>query len=215
MNIILIDDHRIIREGIRSLLEQQPDMFVIGEADDGREGIALVRQLRPDIVVMDITMPRLNGIDATRHILAENRAPKVIALSMHAHRHLVQGILREGASGYLLKECAFDELVHALRVVVERGQIYLSPGIANVVVHGFLHKADREDATGGVPALTSREREILQLVVEGNSNDQVGRLLNMSGRTVEKHRAQIMGKLKVDGLVGLVRYAIREGLTTP
>ncbi len=215
MNIILIDDHRIIREGIRSLLEQQPDMFVIGEADDGREGLALVRRLQPDIVVMDITMPRLNGIDATRHILSHDNAPRIIALSMHAHRHLVQGILREGASGYLLKECAFDELVHALRVVVERGQVYLSPGIANVVVHGFLHKADQEDAAGGMPALTSRERDILQLVVEGKSNDQVGRLLNMSGRTVEKHRAQIMGKLKVDGLVGLVRYAIREGLTTP
>ena len=212
IGIVLVDDHKIFRDGIRNLLDQQSDMKVLGEAEDGRKAPDLVRKLSPQLVIMDVTMPNLNGIDATRRILEENQGVKVIALSMHAQRRLVQEMLMAGASGYLLKECAFEELVQAIRVVLDENQIYLSPGITQVVVHDYLRASQEGERPDATP-LTSKEREIVQLIAEGSTNEKIAEILDMSRRTVEKHRARIMGKLKIDNLAELIKYAIREGLT--
>ena len=212
IEIVVVDDHKIFRDGIRNLLDQQANMKVIGEAEDGRTAVDLIRKLSPQVVIMDVTMPNLNGIDATRRILEKNPAVKVIALSMHAQRRLVQEMLKAGASGYLLKECAFEELVQAIHVVFEKNQIYLSPGITQVVVHDYLQPAQKVELPD-VSSLTSKEREILQLIAEGMTNENVAETLDMSRRTVEKHRARIMDKLNADSLADLIKYAIREGLT--
>lgn len=210
--IVLVDDHKLFRDGIRNLLDQQGDMNVLGEAEDGRKALDLVRKLSPQLVIMDVTMPNLNGIDATRRILEANQDVKVIALSMHAQRRLVQEMLKAGASGYLLKECAFEELVRAIHVVLNEDQLYLSPGITQVVVHDYLRTFQKGEAPDAAP-LTSKEREIVQLIAEGSTNENIADILGMSRRTVEKHRARIMSKLKVENLAELIKYAIREGLT--
>jgi len=212
IEIVVVDDHKIFRDGIRNLLDQQANMKVIGEAEDGRTAVDLIRRLSPQVVIMDVTMPNLNGIDATRRIIEKNPDVKVIALSMHAQRRLVQEMLKAGASGYLLKECAFEELVQAIHVVFEKNQIYLSPGITQVVVHDYLQPAQKVELPDVSP-LTSKEREILQLIAEGMTNENVAETLDMSRRTVEKHRARIMDKLHADSLADLIKYAIREGLT--
>ena len=214
IDILLVDDHKIFREGVRNLLEKQADMKVVGEAEDGRTAVDLVRTLSPAVVVMDVTMPNLNGIDATRRILSKKPDVKVIALSMHAHRRLVREMLDAGASGYLLKECAFDELVQAIHLTVERNQIFLSSEISRMVVDNYLHPP-RKGEIPGIPVLTPKEREILQLIAEGDTSGQVAEILGMSVRTVEKHRLNIMRKLNLRSVAELVKYAIREGLTNP
>jgi DNA-binding NarL/FixJ family response regulator len=214
IKITLVDDHRIFREGIRTLLNQQADMKVIGEAEDGRTAVDLVRKLSPRVVIMDVTMPNLNGIDATRQILAENPDIKVIALSMHAHQRFVQEMIEAGASGYLLKECAFEELVQAIHEVVEKDQVYLSPEMTQMVVNHYL-QSTRKGKMQDTQPLTSKEREVLQLVAEGNTSGQIARMLNVSRKTIEKSRSTIMDKLKIDSLAELIKYAIREGLTKP
>lgn len=211
IGIVLADDHKLFREGVRSLLEQKYDMKVLGEADDGRTAVNLVRELSPQVMIIDVTMPDLNGIDAARRIRAENPSVKVIALSMHAHRGLVREMLRAGAAGYLLKECAFGELVEAIHAVLE-GRIFLSAEISQVVVNEYL-KPSRGGEKSSVSLLTPREREILQLIAEGKTNEDVAQVLYMSRRTVEKHRARIMTKLNIHNLAELTKYAIREGLT--
>lgn len=212
IRIVLVDDHRMFREGVRNMLDQQADMEVVGEAEDGRAAAELVRELSPHVVVMDVTMPNLNGIDATCHIVTEHAGVKVIALSMHAHQRFVQEMLKAGASGYLLKECAVEELVQAVHVVVDDGQIYLSPEITRVVVDDYLEICQKEDIPDA-PLLTAKEREILQLVAEGDTSEQIAQTLCMSRRTVEKHRSSIMGKLKTRSMADLIKYAIRKGLT--
>ncbi|MBI5676426.1 MAG: response regulator transcription factor [Nitrospirae bacterium] len=212
IEIVLVDDHRIFREGVRHLLEQQEEMKVIGEAEDGRTAVNLVRQLQPRVVIMDVTMPDLNGIEATRRIRMENPGIKVIALSMHAHRRLAREMLDAGASGYLLKECAFEELVQAIRLAFEKDQIYLSPKISAVMVDDYL-RVIREGEKPDSPALTSREREIVQLIAEGKTNAKIAEILDLSARTVEKHRLNIMSRLKMQNAAELIKYAIREGLT--
>jgi DNA-binding NarL/FixJ family response regulator len=202
----------MFRDGMRAMLTSHADMHVVGEADDGKAALALVRELAPRIVVMDLTMQGLNGIDATYRIRSEFSAVDVIALSMHAERHLVHEMLQAGASGYLLKECAFDELVLAIRVVCERRQVYLSPEIAGLVVDEYLHPGRGEDDADS-RTLTQKERIILQLVADGKSNGDMAKLLHISTRTVEKHRYRLMSKLDIHGVAGLVRYAIREGIT--
>lgn len=214
IKITLVDDHRIFREGIRTLLNQQADMKVIGEAEDGRTAVDLVRKLSPRVVIMDVTMPNLNGIDATRQILAENPDIKVIALSMHAHQRFVQEMIEAGASGYLLKECAFEELVQAIHEVVEKDQVYLSPEMTQMVVDHYL-QSTRKGKMQDTQPLTSKEREVLQLVAEGNTSGQIARMLNVSRKTIEKSRSTIMDKLRIDSLAELIKYAIREGLTKP
>ncbi len=212
IGILLADDHAIIRQGLRSLLEKQPDIEVVAEAEDGREAFELVRKLLPDIVIMDVTMPNLNGIEAARQIHREFPGTKVIALSIHSNRRFVGDMLKAGAAGYILKECLFDELVRAIKAVAA-GDSYLSPRVTGVVVDDYVNRLSR---TGDslLAALTSREREVLQLVAEGKSTKQIASDLHVSVKTVEANRRQTMEKLDLHSVAELTKYAVREGLTT-
>jgi two-component system response regulator NreC len=212
IKVLLVDDHAIIREGLRSLLEKQPEMEVIADTDDGRKAIELVRELLPNIVIMDITIPGLNGIEATRQIIAEFPGVKVIALSIHSKRRFVADMLSAGATGYILKECLFDEFVQAIKAVAAGGR-YLSPRITDVVVNDYVK---RLSATADSPfeALKAREREVLQLVAEGKSTKQIALELHVSIKTIEANRRQIMEKLNIYSVAELTKYAVREGLTT-
>jgi DNA-binding NarL/FixJ family response regulator len=192
LRILLADDHEIVREGLRSLLEKQPDMEVIAEAENGRTTVALSRKFKPDVVIMDITMPDLNGIEATRQIVTESPRVKVLALSMHSTRKLVTEMLNAGASGYLLKHSAFEELGRALHTVMDN-QIYLSPKIANIVVDDY--RFARAKTPSALSTLTNREREVLQLLAEGKSTKRIASSLHVSISTVESHRKQIMDRL--------------------
>jgi len=210
--ILLVDDHAITREGLRSLIEKQSDMEVIGEAEDGRKALDLVRQLLPDIVITDITMPNLNGVDATRQIVRQFPKVKVIALSIHSNRAFVADMLKAGASGYVLKECTFDEFVEAIQTVVDGGA-YLSPKVAGVVVSDYVQRLSR---TVELPleALTEREREVLQLIGEGKNTKQIALQLHVSTKTVEANRHRIMEKLDAHSIAELVRIAILGGLAS-
>ena len=212
VRIILAEDHRITREGLVNLLQERPDMEVVGEAENGREAVRLASELSPDLVIMDVTMPDLNGIDATRIITSGSNNTKVIALSMYSDKQFVQGMIQAGASGYLLKDCAFEELVSAIQAVIQ-GDTYLSPGIAGIVVQDYLTKLTT-DRSSADTVLTNREREVLQLIAEGNSTKEIASRLNVSVKTVETHRRQIMEKLGIFSIAELTKYAIREGLTS-
>jgi two-component system, NarL family, response regulator NreC len=210
--IILADDHKIIREGLRALLEKQPDMEVIAEAQDGLTTVNLVQKLLPDVVIMDIGMPEMNGIDATTKIASDFKSVKVISLSMHSDRRFVMQMLRAGAVGYLLKDSAFEELVTAIHAVVSR-RYYLSQKITDVVVQEYLQGQPQNELTA-FTILTQREREVLQLIAEGKSTKQIASLLIVSVKTVETHRQQIMDKLNMHSVAELTKYAVREGLTS-
>jgi len=210
--ILLADDHKIIRQGLRLLLDKQPDLEVVAEAEDGRTAVRLVREMLPDVVIMDVTMPDLNGVEATRQIVGEFPSVKVIALSMHSDSLFVIEMLRSGASGYLLKDCAFEELARAIHTVVA-GDTYLSPGISGVVVDDYLHRLSKVDFSDS-ELLTSREREVLQLLAEGKSTKQIALKLHISVKTVETHRRQMMNKLDIHTVAELTKYAIRKGLTS-
>jgi DNA-binding NarL/FixJ family response regulator len=212
VRIILAEDHRITREGLVNLLQERPDMQVVGEAENGREAVRLAEELSPDLVIMDVTMPDLNGIDATRIITTGSNHIKVIALSMYSDKQFVQGMIQAGASGYLLKDCAFEELVSAIQAVIH-GDTYLSPGIAGIVVQDYLNKLTT-DRSSAATVLTNREREVLQLIAEGNTTKEIAARLNVSVKTVETHRRQIMEKLGIFSIAELTKYAIREGLTS-
>jgi len=212
VKVILADDHRIVRQGLHSLLEKELDMEVVGEADNGRATVEMARDLKPDVIVMDITMPELNGIEATRQVLADDSAVRVLALSMHSDKRFVSGVLGAGATGYLLKDCVLEELVRAIRVVVA-DQTYLSPGIAGIVVEGYMRYLP-EAENSILSALTAREREVLQLLAEGKTVKEIGYTLHLSVKTVETHRQQITKKLDIRTLAELTKYAIREGLTS-
>jgi DNA-binding NarL/FixJ family response regulator len=210
--ILLADDHRIIREGLRALLQKQPDMEVVEEAPDGNTAVRLTEKLRPDIVIMDIGMPDLNGIEATHQIVTRVKKVKVIALSMHSDKRFVVEMLKAGASGYLLKDCASEELVDAIRTV-SAGQIYLSQRVTGVVVNEYLQNRSESNATA-YGLLTAREREILQLLAEGSTTKSISSFLNVSSKTVATHRGQIMKKLSLRSVAELTKYAIKQGLTS-
>ena len=212
IKVLLVDDHAIIREGLRSLLERQPGMEVIADTDDGRKAIELVRDQLPDIVVMDITMRGLNGIEATRQITQDFPAVKVIALSIHSKRRYVTDMLSAGASGYILKECLFDEFVQAIHAVVAGGR-YLSPRITDVVVDDYVKRLSAVN-NSPLETLTSRQREVLQLVAEGKSTKQIALELHVSTKAIEANRRQVMDKLDIHSIAELTKYAVREGLTT-
>ena len=212
IRIVVADDHKIMREGLKALIDKQPDMEVAAEAQDGLTATKLARKLLPHIIIMDIGMPEMNGIDATRQIVSENKDVKIVALSMHSDRRFVLEMLKAGASGYLLKDSAFEELVSAVHTVME-GQPYLSPRITDIVVKEYLYNLPRNEPNV-FTILTVREREVLQHLAEGKSTKQIASTLNLSVKTVETHRQQIMDKLEIRTVAELTKYAIREGLTS-
>jgi len=209
--VLLVDDQAIIRQGLSSLLEKQPDIEVVGSVEDGRKAVDIARKLAPDLVIMDISMPNLNGIDATRKILGEIGDIKVIALSIHSSRHFVAEMLKAGASGYILKECLFDELVEAIKTVLNGG-IYLSPRITGVVIDDYVKRLSTQYQPEGT-VLTEREREVLQFLSEGKSTKQIAMQLHVSAKTIESNRRNIMDKLSINSVAELTKYAVREGLT--
>jgi DNA-binding NarL/FixJ family response regulator len=212
IRILLADDHKITREGLRALLDEQEDMDVVAEAEEGRTAVRLVRELLPDVVIMDVTMPDLNGMEAARQIVGRFPDVKIIALSMHSDSLFVTEMLRSGASGYLLKDCAFEELACAIRAVVA-GKAYLSPSISGIVVDDYVRRLSKADFPSS-ELLTDREREVLQLIAEGESTKQIALKLHISVKTVETHRRQIMNKLDIHTVAELTKYAIRKGLTS-
>ncbi len=212
ISIILVDDHVIMRDGLRQLLKEESDIEVIGEANNGRDAVKISLEKKPDILIMDIAMHDMNGIEATRQIKNESPAIKIIALSMHSERQIVVGIFRAGASGYLLKDSTSDELVQAIRTVYN-GRNYLSQKISDIVLQE-ISDIKVDSAEIGVDVLTNRENEILQLISEGNSTKRIAEVLFISPKTVESHRANIMEKLNIHNLPELTKYAIRAGLTS-
>lgn len=213
IKIILADDHAVLRHGLSKAFLNETDMEVVAQAKDGRTTVELVRELKPDVVIMDIGMPDLNGIEATRQIVSEWPNVRIVALSMHSGKNFIMEMFKAGASGYLLKDCEFDELANAVRVV-HGGKTYVSPSISDVVIESTMQgNPQRKDSAFAV--LTKREREILQLLTEGQTTKQIARNLHISTKTVEVHRLNIMNKLKIDSIAQLTKYAIQEGLTQP
>ena len=215
--ILLADDHLIIRQGLRSLINAQGDMEVVGEAAEGRSAVAMARDVSPHVLVMDVGMPELNGVEATRQVVAQVPETRVLILTAHGEQKTVREALRAGASGYVLKDMAFEELASAIRTVAS-GKTYLSPNVAGAVVDGYLTGAggygDGQEVRGAFSKLTPREREVLQLMAEGKSTKQVAMSLHVSVKTVETHRRQLMEKLDLHSVAELTKYAIREGLTS-
>ncbi len=209
--VLLVDDHKILREGLRTLLEREDDIQIIGEADNGRASVKLASELAPDVVIMDLAMPDLNGIDATRRITETEPKARVLALSMHSDGRYVRGMLQAGARGYILKDCAAEELTRAIRTVMA-DQVYVSPGVTGTIVNDYVRQMsaspDSETAT-----LTHREREVLQMLAEGGSTAHIASELHLSVKTVETHRKRIMDKLGLRSIAELTKYAIREGIT--
>jgi two-component system response regulator NreC len=213
ITILLAEDHRIMREGLRNLIEKQhPAMEVVAEAADGRTAVQAVRKMKPQVVLMDIAMPGLNGIDATRQIVAEYPDVKVIALSMHADRNFVVEMFKAGAAGYLLKDCAFEELIRAIRTVAEK-RTYLSARLSDTMIKDYV-KLFPEKNLSVFSRLSTREREVLQLLSEGKSTREIATCLTVSAKTVETYRRQIMKKLDIHNVAELTKYAIRAGLTS-
>ncbi|WP_026840674.1 response regulator [Citrifermentans bremense] len=210
IKVMVVDDHSIVREGVRILLEQFPDLTVVAEADNGRKALELVADAAPHVVLMDLSMPGMNGIDATQRLSAGYPEVRVLILSMHKDKRFVSQAFRAGARGYLLKECASAELVQAVRRVAA-GEMYVCHGIIGVVMEDYVTRLPESLMQPEIP-LTPREREVLQLIAEGSNAKNVAYLLNINVKTVDTHRQQIMKKLKMRSVAELTKYAIREGL---
>lgn len=210
LKVVLAEDHRLVRGGLRALLEQLPDVTVVGEAADGREALKLVKEQLPHILVMDVAMPNLNGIEATRKVVKDFPSVRILILSMHSNEAYILQALQAGASGYMLKDSAMTELEFAIRTVA-RGETYLSPAVSKQVVQNLLR-----GETGSNPdptqLLTARQREVLQLIAEGKNTKEIAYTLGTSIKTVETHRAHIMERLDIHDIVGLTHFAIRWGI---
>lgn len=206
IKILVADDHAVVRQGFGRILEAAPNLQVVGEASNGREAVQLAQELRPDLVLMDVSMPELNGVEATRRLKDQSPHVKVLVLSMHKDHVYVREVLRAGASGYLLKDCSEDELVQAVRTVAN-GEAYLSPGVSGAVLADY-----RKHVSDPIDLLSSREREILQMLAEGKTNKEVAVTLNLSVHTVDAHRGRIMEKLDLHSIGELVRFAMRSGI---
>jgi DNA-binding NarL/FixJ family response regulator len=206
IRILLADDHAVVRQGFKMILAEQPDMEIAGEAANGREAVELAEKIKPDVVVMDVAMPELNGIEATRRLAASAPHIRVLALSMHKDSVYVREILRAGARGYLLKDSPAQDLLAAVRAVAG-GEGYLSPAVSSAVLDDY-----RKHVTNPIDLLTSREREVLQMLAEGKTNKEIAGVLNLSVYTVDAHRGRIMEKLNVHSINELVRFAVRNGL---
>lgn len=211
IRVLLADDHKLIRAGLRLVVDQQPDLSVVGEADDGRQAVELAKSLKPNVVVMDIGMPNLNGIEAARQIGEMDPGAAVVMLSMHSDESYVLRALSAGARAYLLKDSATTDLVQAIHAVAE-GKSFFSPAVSKVLLQDYMRKLRRSGAEDSYDLLSPREREVLQLIAEGKSNKEVASLLNLSVYTVETHRAKIMQKLNLKGVPELILYAVRKGI---
>jgi DNA-binding NarL/FixJ family response regulator len=211
--ILIVDDHGIVREGLRLLIEQHEDMEVIGVASDGLVAESLVRKLKPDLVIMDVTMPTLNGISATEEIIAENPAIKILALSAHYHKSFITNMLKAGVSGYLIKDGMADELITAIRSVMA-GRQYLSPAITKVVIAELVSDAGSDSRPSLLEKLTVKEKDLIQLLAENKTNKEAAKLLCVSVKTIDARRRLIMDKLEITGIADLTKFAIKEGLTS-
>jgi two-component system, NarL family, response regulator NreC len=211
IKVLIADDHQIIREGLRVMLEREPDIKIVGEAEDGRMAERLALELLPDVIIMDVAMPDLNGIEATRQITAKLSGVKIIALSMHDDRRFVLNMLKAGVAGYLVKDDAFKSLSKAIRMVMIN-KSYFSNQISDMVDGNYLTSSNGKKSTD-VQLLSGREREVLQLVAEGKTSNQIAEKLHISAKTVETHRQQVMFKLNIKNVAELTKYAVREGLT--
>jgi DNA-binding NarL/FixJ family response regulator len=212
IRIILADEHKIMRQGLRTLLDGEADMEVVAETDNGKMTLELAKELRPDVIILDISMSDLNGIEASRQLLSEYPQTRIIALSMHSDSMFVRNMLKSGASGYLLKDCASEELVQAMHTVM-RGKTYISPGVTDMLIRDV---ADEwaADTVSVYAVLTSQEREVLKLLAEGKRALQISDTLGLSTKSVEAHRQQLMTKLDLRSVAELTKYAIRHGLTS-
>jgi two-component system, NarL family, response regulator NreC len=209
--VLLADDHQLMRSGVRLMLERETDLAVVGEACDGREAVALVKSLKPEVVVMDIGMPNLNGIEAARQMTGENPQLAIVMVSMHSDESYVLRALKAGARGYLLKDSAEADLIKAVHAVAG-GKSFFSPAVSKLLLDDYVRKLKRSGTEDAYDLLTPREREVLQLIAEGKSNKDIANLLNLSVYTVESHRANLMEKLNLKGLPELILYAVRKGI---
>lgn len=212
IKILLADDHKIVSDCLKSLINKQPDMMVVGEAENGRMVVALAQKLNPNVVIMDISMPDLNGIEATRQIIAKCPGVRIITLSMNSDRRYVTGMLNAGASGYLTKSCSFEELIRAVRAVAAN-KTYLSPDISDIVIKESLSRSSTEKSSV-FSTLTMRECEVLQMLAEGKTVKQIAVKLCLGIKTIYTHREQIMKKLNIHSTADLTKYALREGMTS-
>ncbi len=208
IRILLADDHNLIRTSLARLLENEIDFEIVGETDNGRDTVKLANELLPDIIIMDIGMPKLNGMEATKQILQASKNTKIVALSMHSDKQFITGMFKAGASGYLLKDCAFDELIDAI-YTVQNKKVYISKEISSTVISELVGSASKDSSE-----LSDREKEVLQLIVEGKSTKVIASTLNLSIKTIESHRKNIMAKLDLYSLPELTKYAVRMGITS-
>jgi DNA-binding NarL/FixJ family response regulator len=211
LNVFIVEDHTLVRSGIRALLQAAPNLNVVGEASNGRDAVEMIQQLKPDLVLMDVAMSELNGIDAARQVHIALPSARIIMLSMHEDRQYVFESLKAGATGYVLKSAAFQDLIAAIDTVMSNRN-YISPGLSDVVMNDYIRRAQGEEQATEVGRLSGREREVLQLIAEGKSSAEVGDLLHISVRTVDTHRHNIMTKLEIHSIAGLTKFAIRHGL---